>query len=105
MKTTVPVGNHCKKLCITTEAISVLPVVHHTVRGTYGTPEAGTRTACVQCVGPRGKLPCASGTYSTQEAGTRSPHHSTEGPGRTCQHSVLPIPVGSETSVFSKRAA
>ena len=26
MKTTVPVGNHCKKLCITTEAISVLPI-------------------------------------------------------------------------------
>ena len=35
----------------------------------YGTPEAGTRTPYVQCVGPRGQLPCASGTYSTQEAG------------------------------------
>ena len=45
-----------------------------TVRGTYGTPEAGTRTAHVQRVGPGGKLPCASGTYSPQEAGTRHPH-------------------------------
>ena len=27
MKTTMPVGNHCRKLCITTEAINVLPVV------------------------------------------------------------------------------
>ena len=32
------------------------------VRNAYGTPEAGTRTAYVQCVGPRSKLPCASGT-------------------------------------------
>ena len=43
-----------------------------TVHGTYGTPEAGARTPYVECVAPRGKLPCASGTYSTQEAGTRS---------------------------------
>eukprot|EP00964_Phaeocystis_antarctica_P146953 scaffold113397_cov33-Phaeocystis_antarctica.AAC.1 len=50
----------------------LLPVMHHTVRGTYGTAEAGTRTAHVQCVGPRGKLPCASGACSTQEAGTCS---------------------------------
>ena len=35
-----------------------------TVHGTYGTPEAATRTPYVQCVAPRGKLPCASGTYS-----------------------------------------
>ena len=42
--------------------------------GTYGTPEAGARTTYVQCVGPQGKLPCASGTYSTQEAGTRIPY-------------------------------
>ena len=44
------------------------PVVHHTVRATYGTPEAGARTQYVQYVqyvGTRGKLPCASGTYST----------------------------------------
>lgn len=26
---------------------------------TYGTPEAGSRMAYVQCVAPRGKLPCA----------------------------------------------
>ena len=41
------------------------------VHGTCGTPEAGTCTPYVQCVAPRGKLPCASGT---QEAGTRSPY-------------------------------
>ena len=40
-----------------------------TVRGTYGTPEAGTL------------LPCASGTYNTQEAGTRSPYVQYGGPG------------------------
>ena len=55
MKTTVPVGNQRRKLCMTTEAISVLPAVQHTVRATHGTPEAGTRTACVQCVGGRGQ--------------------------------------------------
>ena len=33
--------------------------------GAYSTPEAGTRSPCVQYVGPRGKLPCASGAYST----------------------------------------
>eukprot|EP00964_Phaeocystis_antarctica_P027246 scaffold15357_cov79-Phaeocystis_antarctica.AAC.3 len=38
----------------------------------YVTAEAGTRTAYVQCVAPRGKLPCASGAYSTQSAGTHS---------------------------------
>jgi hypothetical protein len=44
--------------------------------GTYGSPEAGMRTAHVPCVGPRGKLPCASGMYGTQEAGTvRRPRH------------------------------
>ena len=53
-------------------------MVHHTVRGTYGTPEAGTCTADVQY---GGKLPCASGTYSTQEAGTRSPYVPHGGPG------------------------
>ena len=37
-----------------------------TVRGTYGTPETGTRTADVRYVELRGKqLPCAFGTYST----------------------------------------
>ena len=41
--------------------------------GAYGTPEAGARTACVQCVAPRGQLPCASGKYGTHEADTRSP--------------------------------
>eukprot|EP00964_Phaeocystis_antarctica_P118155 scaffold81960_cov57-Phaeocystis_antarctica.AAC.1 len=50
-----------------------------TVRGTYGTPGAGTCTACVPYLRPSvsisgSKLPCASGTYSTQEAGTRSPY-------------------------------
>ena len=48
------------------------PVVHHTVRGTHRTPEAGTRTPYVQCVAPRGKPPCASGAYGTQEAGART---------------------------------
>ena len=42
-------------------------MVHHTVRGTYGTPEAGTCTAYVAH-----QLPCASGTYSTREAVTRT---------------------------------
>ena len=58
-----------------------VPTWGATVRGTYGTAEAGTRTAYVQCVGPRGKLPCASGTYSTQEAATRSPYVQYGGPG------------------------
>ena len=57
-----------------------LPAWGATVRGMYGTAEAGTRTAYVQCAGPRGKLPCASGTYSTQEAGTRSPYAQHGGP-------------------------
>eukprot|EP00964_Phaeocystis_antarctica_P012147 scaffold6704_cov39-Phaeocystis_antarctica.AAC.1 len=40
----------------TTEASVVAePVVHHTVRGTDGTPGDGTRTAYVQCVEPRGR--------------------------------------------------
>ena len=47
--------------------------MHHTVRGTFGMPEAGTRTAYVQ-QWPAGQLPCASGAYGTQEAGTRSPY-------------------------------
>ena len=64
------------------------------VRGTYGTPKAGTRTPCVQCVAPRGKLP--SGTYSTQEASTRSPWYGTAVARRTCQHrSGRPSPVVS----------
>ena len=39
-----------------------------TARPTWHTAEAGTRTAYVQCVGPGGKLPCASGTQNAQEA-------------------------------------
>ena len=59
-----------------------LPVVpRYMVHGTFGTPEAGTRTPYVQCVTPRGKLPCASGTYSMQEAGTRSSYVQYGGPG------------------------
>eukprot|EP00964_Phaeocystis_antarctica_P052390 scaffold30664_cov72-Phaeocystis_antarctica.AAC.5 len=53
----------------------------HGTRYVYGTPEAGTITAYVQCVAPQGKPPCASGTYSTQEAGTRSPYVQYGGPG------------------------
>ena len=60
------------------------------VRGTYGTPEAGTRTAHVHCVPPRGKLPDAFGTHSTQETGTRSPYVQYGGPARTCQHRPAP---------------
>eukprot|EP00964_Phaeocystis_antarctica_P051374 scaffold29963_cov56-Phaeocystis_antarctica.AAC.3 len=37
-----------------------------TVRGTHGTPRAGTHTAHVQQCLPRAKLPCASGAYGTQ---------------------------------------
>ena len=44
-----------------------LPTVLRYAVRTYGTPEAGTRTPYVQCVGARGQLPCASGTYSTQD--------------------------------------
>ena len=43
------------------------PVVHHTVRGKYGTPEAGTRTY--------------SSTHSTQKTGKRSPYVQCGGPG------------------------
>ena len=52
-----------------------------TVRGTYPTPEAGTRTPYVQYGGPWGKPPCASGTYPTREAGTRSVYVPNGGPG------------------------
>ena len=55
------------------------PAAYAMVRATYGTPEACTRTAYVQCVGPRGKLP--SGAYGTQGADTR--------PGcGACQHGL-----------------
>jgi len=48
--------------------------VHH---GTYGRPEAGTRTVYVQCVPPRGKLPCASSTSARRIRGVRvsTAHH------------------------------
>eukprot|EP00964_Phaeocystis_antarctica_P103531 scaffold68793_cov52-Phaeocystis_antarctica.AAC.3 len=55
------------------------PAAYAMVRATYGTPEACTRTAYVQCVGPRGKLP--SGAYGTQGADTR---HGC----RACQHGL-----------------
>ena len=42
--------------------------------------EAGAHTAHVQCVGPWGKLPCASGTYGTQQAGTRTQYVQHGGP-------------------------
>ena len=48
-----------------------------TVRGTYRTPEAGTRTQYVQVREP----PCASGACPTREAGTRSPYVPYGGPG------------------------
>ncbi len=81
------------------------------VRGTHGTPGAGTRTAYVRrtyractlvpCSSPweypGSKLPCA-GTYGMQEAGTRIARTYTlrkpcGGPavGRTCRHSILLI--------------
>ena len=42
-----------------------------TVRGTYGTAKAGTRTQYLQYTwGPGGERPCASGTFTTREAGT-----------------------------------
>ena len=47
---------------------------HGTVRGTCGTPEAGTRETHAQCCPARGKLPCASsGTHGTREAGIHVP--------------------------------
>ena len=54
------------------ECVAAAATCGATVRGTDGTPEAGTRAPYVQCVEPRAKLPCASGTYGTQEAGTRT---------------------------------
>ena len=57
-----------------------------TVRGTYRTPEADTRTQYVQVREP----PCASGTCPTREAGTRSPYVPYGGPGRTCQLRARP---------------
>ena len=45
--------------------------------GTRGWYAYRARTSCV---GPRGKLPCASGTYSTQEADTSSPYAQCRGP-------------------------
>ena len=44
----------------------------HSVRATYGTPEAGKRTALRTVVARRGKLPSACGMWSTQEAGTHA---------------------------------
>ena len=41
-------------------------------QGTYGTPEAGTRTSYVQWCHPGASCPAPS--YSTQKAGTRSPY-------------------------------
>ena len=63
-----------------------------TVRGTCGTP----RLARVQCVAPRGELPCASGTYSTQEAGTPSPY---------VQHAGSGTHVSAQTSPASGTAS
>ena len=86
------------------------PGVHHTVRGTHRTPEAGT------AVTPRGKLPCAFGMYGrtvkqagplgrqarscrpVRQAAYRSGRQDrTAGPdGRlSCQAGPLGSPVGS----------
>ena len=56
-----------------------------TVRGTYGTPEAGTRTAHVRQRPPGASCPeaglCLWYVYRTREAGTRSPYVQPGGPG------------------------
>ena len=56
----------------------------HTVRATYGTPEAGARTPCVQCVAAWGRAALRLRyvqVRSTQEAGTRGPYVQHGGPG------------------------
>eukprot|EP00964_Phaeocystis_antarctica_P156463 scaffold126132_cov69-Phaeocystis_antarctica.AAC.1 len=60
------------------EAMAGSPGVHHTVRGTYGKPEAGTCTAYAPW---RTSCPVPPGTYSTQEVGTRSLYVQYGGPG------------------------
>ena len=56
------------------------PGVITTVRRTYGTAEAGTRTQYVQYVGPWGQAALRL-WYPTREAGTRSPYVPYGGPG------------------------
>ena len=73
-----------------------------TVRCTYPTPEAGTRTQYVQYVGPWGKPPCASGTYPTREAGTRSVYVPNGGPGAYV--SAQPMACGIRRSFTLQRA-
>ena len=61
-------------------------------QGTYGTPEAGTRTSYVQWCHPGASCPAPS--YSTQKAGTRSPY-AARYRGHTCRHSrTRPCPAG-----------
>ena len=77
------------------------PVVHHTVRGTYGTPEAGMCTAYVPCLGPRGKLPCASGTQEPVRVRRCAyPGTAAEGCG-TLWHSVSTQGINARTNVAS----
>ena len=68
-------------MCASTAGVSRPSTWGATVRGTYRTPEAGTRTQYVQYVAPWGKPPCASGTCTTREAGTRSLYVPNGGPG------------------------
>ena len=74
-------------------------MVHHTVRGTYGTPEAGTRTAHV-----RWRTSCPAPLVRTAR---RRPVHvartySTEAPGRTCK---LRLQAGRGRSRLDRSAA
>eukprot|EP00964_Phaeocystis_antarctica_P080545 scaffold50319_cov39-Phaeocystis_antarctica.AAC.1 len=52
----------------------------HTVRGTCGTPGAGTRGRTYRAWPPRGRLPCASGAYSTQVVVRVAPYVQYGGP-------------------------
>ena len=58
-------------MCASTAGVSRPSTWGATVRGTYRTPEAGTRTPYVQCVGPWGQaalcvryVPNAGGWYA-----------------------------------------
>ena len=62
------------------------PMVHHTVRGTYGTVKAGTRTAHVRCIAPGANCPTPPVRSAHRRPACVTSTCRREAPGRTCQH-------------------
>ena len=69
----------------------------HGIRGTYSTAEAGTRAACVQCVGPREQAALRL-RYVRHAGGWYA--HSTEALGRMCK---LRWPLEEAAAVVRRR--